>query len=55
MAIGESSDTQIVSQRSTKPTSRKISVGYYFIAPALIILLITSVYPVIYSLILSTL
>ena len=54
MAIGESSDTQIVSQRSTKPTSRKISVGYYFIAPALIILLITSVYPVIYSLILST-
>jgi multiple sugar transport system permease protein len=54
MAIGESSDTQIITKHSRSKTSHRISVGYFFIGPALIILVITSVYPVVYSLVLST-
>jgi multiple sugar transport system permease protein len=54
MAIGESTGTQTGTGRPATRRSRRELVGYLFIAPALIILAITSVYPVIYSLVLSS-
>lgn len=53
MAIGERSGPHMAANQSTTQKLRKFPTGYFFIAPALIILAITSVYPVIYSLVLS--
>jgi hypothetical protein len=50
MAIGESTGTELRTGRTATHSSHRESVGYFFIAPALFILAITSVYPVIYSL-----
>jgi len=54
MAIGKHSSANIAAEQSTPHKFKRYPAGYLFITPALIILAITSVYPVIYSLVLST-
>ncbi len=54
MALGENSNVRVAVKQPSTPAIRKVPVAYFFIGPTLIILGVTSVYPVLYSVVMST-